>query len=937
MEFSLLGPLRVTDPTGVRAIGSPKQRIILAALLLQADRLVSTERLAHLVWNGSPPAGERPALHNHVMRLRGILAQSPDLIGTEPTGYVLRLAPHRLDTLRFEELRAQGARAAAEYDWEGASGALRTALGLWRGAPLEDVQCDDLHTVHVPFLEQARLDVLQERIDADLRLGCHLEVITELQQASAEHPARERFTALLMLALYRAGRQSDALAVYRDARRHMVAELGIEPGQELRDLQRRILAGDSALAGASPARPAVSASASAPAQVPAAPAQLPADTADFTGRDAAVARLTGLLTGGSAPGTVVISLVAGMGGIGKSALAVHVANRCRKEFPDGQVYVELRGATEPRDPAEVLAEVLGALGIPASTLPAQTQARSALYRSALAGRRLLLVLDDARDAAQVRPLLPGAEGCAVLISSRSRLATLTGATRYDLDVLTEAEAFALLSAVVGAQRVAAEPEAAGLILRCCAGLPLAVRIAGARLAARPNWPLSTLADRLSSARPLDEFTIEDSAVRASFQVSYEALLGSDDTAEQDVACAFRLLGLWPGPDLGLAAAGELLGFVPSRAEDALETLVDAHLLESPSPGRYRFHDLLRAYSAELAEGEVPPEDRRLAVSRLVGWYLHTTASAADQFNPERSRPESGSLVPSRSAIVFADRPAALAWCQSERANLVAVVRLAAASGQSEAAWLLASTTFHFHTQGGHWSDFEAVHTIGLAAARDIGDVSAQIRMLSGLSSAHWALKHLAEAEAAAREACELAEAIADPFLEFMTATHYAMALQGVDRLDEAATWYEKAVTGTGATAKPGHLAAALNNLAFVCQAMGRLDRAVEYYHQALVLARDTGIGFIESAILDGLGLARHQQGEAAAAVALLDEAIALRRRLGDRVGLASSLDHLGDVHAAEDQGDQARAAWQEALTLQPSPESPGATALRAKLVMVSAS
>ena len=935
MEFSLLGPLRVTDPTGVRAIGSPKQRTILAALLLQSDRLVSTEQLTHLVWNGRPPASARPALHNLVMRLRGSFAQSPDLIHTQPTGYVLRLGAHGLDTLRFEELRTQGSRAAAEKDWERAAGVLADALGLWLGAPLEDVQCDDLHAAHVHFLEQARLDVTQDRIDADLHCGRHHAVITELQKVSAEHPSRERFTALLMLALYRAGRQADALAAYRDTRRRLGAELGIEPGSELRELQQRILAADPALAWtAVPAGPAATASATAPAG--AAPAQLPADTPDFTGREAAVARLTELMTGGSAPGTVVISTIAGMGGIGKSALAVHVANLWREQFPDGQIYVELRGATEPRDPAEVLAEVLRALGVPASALPAGTQARSALYRSTLAGRRLLLVLDDASDSAQVRPLLPGAAGCGVLVSSRSRLSALSGATRFDLDVLSEREAWALLSAVVGAQRVAAEPEAAALILQRCAGLPLAVRIAGARLAARPHWPLRTLADRLSSARLLDELTIEDAAVRSSFQVSYEALLTSADAVEQDAARAFRLLGLWLGPDLGLVAAGELLGLAPARAEEALETLVDAHLLESPSPERYRFHDLLRAYAGELADDEEPPQERTLAVDRLVNWYLRTTAFAADQFNPDRTRPEDegNGLSPCPSAIAFADRPTAMAWCRAERANLVAAVRFAAVNGLKVAAWQLPAIAYHFYTQVGYWSDLEAADTIGLAAARDLGDTGAHVRMLIGLSTAHWMHERPAEADAAAREACELVTGISDDALDFTTASHYATTLHGLNRLEEAAAWYEKALAGTASAAKPGLRAATLNNLALVCQRLERYEQAVEYYQEALDLARSAGSGFLEAAVLDGLGVTRHEFGDPEAAVELLDQAITLRRRLGDQTRVAASLEHLGDVHSAENRGDQAHDVWQEALALLPDTESPAALTLREKMAKV---
>ncbi|WP_441248043.1 ATP-binding protein [Kitasatospora sp. McL0602] len=709
-------------------------------------------------------------------------------------------------------------------------------------------------------------------------------------------------------------RLAAALGLDADAREQLVAAVRAEPATDRAADQEA-------------AEPAAD---EAPA--PVVPRLLPYDVADFTGRDAALTDLTELMVGGSRPGMVVISTIAGMGGIGKSTLAVHVAHRCETEFPDGQLYVELRGTTAPRDPGEVLADLLRDLGVPPGAVPVQAEARAALYRSTLAGRRVLIVLDDARDAAQVRPLLPGAQGCGVLITSRSRLATLAGATRLDLDVFEHDEALALLTALVGAERTAAEPAAAAQILVHCAGLPLAIRIAGARLAARPAWTLSSFAERLAGARPLDELAIEDAAVRASFQVSYDALKSSTAATDRDAARAFRLLGLWPGPDLGLGAAAELLGATPGEAERALESLVDAHLLESPAFGRYRLHDLLRAYAGECAEAEETPDKRRAAADRVVTWYLFSVRSAADWFNRERVQLDVSGLPACTTAPVFSGRDAAREWCRQERPNLTAAVSLAAGQPEPVAAWMLPAELFHIFTQTSYWTDLRVCNTLGLEAARRLGDRVAQTRMLTGLSAAQRSLGELPETLETARQALELAESFeGHPHTHFTAMSHYASTLHVLQRFEEAIAAYEHALANRRGPITTGVLAGMMNNLGFAYHALKRYPEAIERYLPALELARETAAHYVEAALLDGLGQAHHGNGDTGRAVTCLTEAITLRTTLADRAGLGSSLDHLGDAHLTAGRPAEAREAWQHALVELEAVRHPAAAAVRSKL------
>jgi DNA-binding SARP family transcriptional activator/tetratricopeptide (TPR) repeat protein len=619
------------------------------------------------------------------------------------------------------------------------------------------------------------------------------------------------------------------------------------------------------------------------------PAQLPATTADFTGRQAAVAALTALMTGGSAAGTVVISTISGMGGIGKSALAVHAAHSWRKDFPDGQLYVELRGTTAPREPSDVLGDLLTALGVAREALPAQIDARATLYRSLLAGRRFLLVLDDARDAAQVRPLLPGSESCGVLISSRSRLSALPGATRFDLAGFEEREACALLSSMVGAERVAAEPEATAMILHHCAGLPLAIRITGSRLAARPSWSLRDLADRLAGAHRLDELEVEDAAVRASFQVSYDALRTSAAATDQAAAQAFRLLGVWAGPDLSLDAAAALFGLPPARAERALEALVDAHLLESPVAGRYRLHDLMRDYAEICATDDLSEEERGTSLARMLSWYLHSADRATRLLSPVRRHldlAEPG-IPPGVPPADLRDYGEALAWCEAERANLGAAVDAALAAGMNRVCWQLAVALSGFFVVRSHWGDWERTSLTALAAAGEDGDRAAEAMVLTSLGRINTDLRHVEAAHDYYRRALSYYREVDDLAGQGRLLTNIGGLLAGHGRHREGADMLEQAVAVLRTTGEP-ILDVPLVNLARVLCYLGELTSARTFAEEALALRIEAGNRGGASGAMEVLALVESSLGHDSEALELMERAVAIRSELKDRRGLAES-------------------------------------------------
>jgi len=935
VQFGLLGPVSLAQDDVLLPIPAPKPRALLTILLLHANQVVSADALADALWEGRPPARATAALHNHVRRLRSSLGEgAADRVRQQSGGYLVEVHPGELDTERFATLCASGTSAARELRWGKASEDLTAALALWRGEPFADlpeIGADFRHR-----LLDSRLQALEGRVEADLALGRHREVVNELRALIREQPLREVFHGQLMLALYRADRQAEALDAFRLLRKTLIDELGVEPSAPVQELHCRILNADPELA-LEAADAAVAAVADPAATAPAIPAQLPADISDFAGRKADVNGLGRLLGAGAPDGParpVVISAVTGIGGIGKTALAVRVGHQVLADYPDGQLYVNLRGTGDsPQAPPEVLAGLLRDLGEPDEAVPPDEEGRAARYRSLTAGRRLLIVLDDARDTAQVRPLLPGSGTCAVLVTSRRRLPGLVGAVPLHLDVLTPPEAFELFTSVVGAERVHAELGAVQQVLGYCGGLPLAVRIAAARLASRPAWTVAALACRLADEhRRLDELQVEDTAVRVSFQMSYTSLEDLEDPGALSPARAFRLLGLIPGPDFTAAAAAALFDQSLHRTEDLLEILVDANLLEDPSPGRYRFHDLLRTFAGELARDGDSAERRERAVSRLIGWYTHTAAAVGEHLRPGSDHWGLDNVPAVAPAQTFPNRAQAVEWCRREQRNLVAVVRLAGERPGDPTAWVLPAQLLLFYAQFGYWDEFRVMNAIGLRTARDLGDPLALQRMISGMVHDCFRLERFAEGVELAREAKDLAEASGNPSLIAGAISNYGAMLHLAGRPEESVVWNERALVAIRALdSGPYAMATTLLNIGVEYANLARFTEAFERFDSALAVTREGDLPYIEAYVLNAMGEASRTAGDTPRAIELFQQATALRTRIGHLDGQAISLTALGDTLQSVGRTEAARTAWRAALAILDELKSPRAAKVRAAL------
>ncbi|MFG3223203.1 BTAD domain-containing putative transcriptional regulator [Kitasatospora sp. NPDC048194] len=670
LRFQVLGPVQAWLDGRPLSLGSPQQQAVLTTLLLHSGRPVTTQDLVDALWGDRPPTQAVAALRTYVSRLRSVIEprrevrRPAELLVSVADGYALRIPGESLDLAVFERLSGEAAAARASGDKREAHRLLAQALDLFSGRPLTGVPG--------PYAEAQRLRLAERQVAAAeelcaaaLDIGLHAEIVGDLNNLTAEHPLRERLRELLMLALYRCGRQAEALGVYTDTRKLLIEELGVEPGAGLSAMHTRILAADPELV--LPVAPARAAREDGPA-APHPPAQLPADVSDFSGRSELVSDLSAVLMNATGQAVVVTSL-AGIGGVGKTTLAVHVAHRVRCEFPDGQLYVDLRGAgASPADPVVVLGDFLHALGV--TDAPDSLDQRAALYRSLLANRRMLILLDNARDADQIQPLIPGVSGCAVLATSRSRLADIPGAQLFDVEELTPAEALALFSAIVGEHRVLAEPEAAMKVVTACGFLPLAVRIAAARLASRPRWSVSDLASRLADQRRrLDELQLGNLAVETTIGLGYGQLSPAE-------ARAFRLLALIDSPDVPLAAAAALLGVDERTAEDLAEALVEANMLECFTPGRYRYHDLLRLYAQRQNERIGDAEEQERAVLRLLDLLIPTVRNAAQVIEPDDPLPEL--LTPLTSpGLGLPTSRAAGDWLRTEGSLLLSAVEAAA--------------------------------------------------------------------------------------------------------------------------------------------------------------------------------------------------------------------------------------------------------------------
>jgi len=919
-RFRILGPLEFRSGEIWSGIGAPKWRALLAALLLNHGQVVSTDRLTDELWGDEPPANPANLIATYVHRLRGLIGD-PDgrVLVTRAPGYQVVVGPDELDATRFARLVAAGRAALASGEAARAVELLTEALDLHRGPPLADVPSSELVATEADRLEESRLVALGLRIEAEIECGEAGGVVGELLRLTAGHPLREELWALLMRALRTAGRQAEALEAYERARRVIGDELGVDPGPGLRQLHQEILAADARPAPRA-VPPAPIATAAPPA--PVVPSQLPADIPDFTGRAEQVEylcdRFADVPDGDAGPGAVVVSLVAGAGGLGKTTLAVHVAHRLRARFPDGQLYANLRGASDqPATPADVLARFLREVAVDGAAVPASEDERAALYRTRLAGRRVLVVLDDARDAAQVRPLVPGSVCCGVLITSRNLLPDLAGGRLVDLDVLDEDEARALLAEIVGADRLGAEPDATDQVLAACAGLPLAIRIAGVRLAARTGWSIQALAGRLADERRrIDEFKAGDLAVRACFQVSFDGLSaagpgrpdpGRPDPGRPDPSRAFRLLGLWHGPSISLPAVSALLAEPEDTVAESLEMLVDAHLLQSLAPDRYRFHDLLRVYAAEQAEAGETRQDRDEAVLRVLTWYLHTAEAAGRVISPQHARVPLGDGHP----LAFASLEQALDWCETERADLVAAARQAAASGLHEIAWKLPAAAMSFFYRRSHWADWVATHSSGLDSARILGDRLAEAWMLNNLGMA-FGLQRKEQAIGCFADALAIYREIGDQQGQARAANNVAQACLRLSRFPEALQAARRSLAVQQQAGDRYGEGIALGNLGDACRELGRFDEAIDRLEQALVIFRELGDQHSEADSLSDLGDVYLTTGRLGEALSCLHASLAIWRANGERHGQAATLSRLGLAHQRAGRPEEARELLSEA-------------------------
>jgi DNA-binding SARP family transcriptional activator len=929
-EFCLLGPLMVRRD-GVAVIVPPgKQRALLAMLLLNVGKVVRLDELTETLWSAGPPPSGPVAAQNYVMRLRKALGDAGrERIITQPHGYLIRVDSGELDVSRFAALLVAARAAARDGAWDQAATSAQGALGLWRGEPLADVDSEVLAAREVPRLAELRLQALQVRIDADLHLGRHTEVIAELRQLAGTHPLRERVHGLLMLALYRDGRQAEALAAYADARRLLVEELGVEPGTGLRELHQQVLTADPALELPTPERSTVG------GREPTVPRQLPATVRHFTGRTRQLAELTDLLNRADedSPGVVVISAIGGTAGVGKTALAVHWAHQVAERFPDGQLYANLRGydpSGVPAAPADVARRFLNALGIPDGRIPPDPESWESLYRSSLAGKRMLIVLDNARDAAQVRPLLPGGPGCLVLVTSRNQLAGLVaaeGAHLLTVDLLSQPDARALVARRLDRVRVRNEPQAVSELIELCARLPIAVSIAVARAAARPAVPLACLVAELRDMPSrLDVLDAGDAAssVRTVFSWSYQNL---SDTA----ARMFRLLSMHAGPDITILAAASLAGLPRDQARRAVGELTGSHLLAEHAHGRFTFHDLLRAYAADQARTCDADAGRRAALHRLLDHYLHSSQAISRLIDPTLTTISLTAPQPGTLPEAPGDYEQAWAWAETEHQVLLAAAHQAAATRFETHAWQMLHALEPFFFRRGRWHEFTTAARTALDAAMRAADMAGQAHMHRLLGRGYALLGSFEEAQIHLSQAVEGFRELGNPADEARAHLNMGVALRWQGRYNDALSQAEQALGLYRAAGHPAGQAGALNNIGTYHTYLGDYQEALACCQQALTGFGELGNRHGTAHALDSLGSAYHCLGQNAQAITCYQQSLDAFRDYGDRLSQAETLTHLGDTHHATGNPQAAHRTWQAALNILSELDHPDASLVHAKL------
>ncbi|MFJ3775429.1 AfsR/SARP family transcriptional regulator [Streptomyces sp. NPDC090075] len=831
LRFNVLGPLEVWSGDTRLRLGGMVQERVLATLLLEPGRLVPVSRLVEAAWEEEPPATASHQVRKAVADLRRRIPDGSQVVLTDGPGYRVALADDQLDLTEFTDLVLRARGAADQGDPAAAIEALRAALELWRGPVLPDV-AGPVISAAAAALDERRVGAAERLFELCLGLGQAAELVADLRDLTARYPLRENLRRQLMLALYRSGRQAEALEEYARVRDLLVEELGIDPGRQLTQVYEGILRESPELAAPVPPE------APAPTPVPVsaqAPCTLPYDLADFSGRDREQRELLDCAqrSGGRAPGIVAID---GMGGCGKTALAVRVAHRLADAYPDGQLYINLRGYTPGEQPvtsATALATLLRALGVPGDQIPDDLEGRTAAWRAALLGRRLLLLLDNAADTAEVRLLMPPAPGCLVLVTSRSRLLDLDGADWTSLGVMSSDDSVGLVSTTLGAERVAAEPEASAELATLCGHLPLALRLATARLRNRPRWTVGYLVDRLrDETRRLDELSLGERSVAATLRLSYQ-------TMAADARSAFRLLALHPGSDIDLHSAAALLGTDTRDAEDILEHLLDVHLVQQPDVGVYAFHDLVRSFALSL-RGPATEEEDQDAVGRLLDYYLTAAEQACELLFPGRRRRATGLPATRAELPDLGDARLALTWFTREHTALSGAVALARAQGYDRhAVWLTRNVVFYLNARG-HISEFRDLSRSAVDAARRLGDLVLLAVSLSNLGVACWKLGRFEEGVEVAREALAVATELSDRDTEAHSESTLGLLNSVLGRFDEALPHLVRAVDLGRELQNVRSESESLTILSTLYEQWGRYPEAVEAARRAVELDRQLG-------------------------------------------------------------------------------------------------
>jgi DNA-binding SARP family transcriptional activator len=930
LRLAVLGPVTAWRD-GVRiGLGPSKQRAVLGLLALTPNVPVHRKTIIDALWGDHVPATAVHMVQVYVNRLRGLL-DAGCLATSAGTSYELVAAGDQLDLMVFEAhaSRATQAHAAGELDL--ACAAYVRALDTWRAEPLADIEILHAHPV-VVALRQRRSDLVIRYAEAATAAGRPEQALPRLRELAAAEPLNERAQSALMLALAGSGQQAAALALFDDLRRRLDDQLGVRPGAELAEAQQRVLRQD--VPYAADRRPPESGHHDRKGTAPLAPRQLPATVAVFAGRDAEWAALTKALEDGGGGGHGEIVTITGIAGVGKTTLAVHWAHHVARSFPDGQLYVNLRGfdpSGAPVAAAEAIRGFLTALSVPAEMIPASTDDQAALYRSLLADKRMLVVLDNARDPAQVRPLLPGSAGCMTLVTSRSWLAGLVaaeGACHLSLDVLEHDEAAELLTGRLGNGRATAEPEALADLVALCAGLPVALVIVAARAIAQQHLPLRGLAAELRAAKNrLDALTTGDTAtdVRSVFSWSYLSLSGP-------AARLFRLAGLHPGPSLSSEAAASLAGMPLATARRSLRELVSAGLIEEHTPGWFAFHDLLREYAAERAKSAGTQASRHAARHRILDHYLYTALAAATMLEPRQFQ----IATPRRAAGVtlgrFADPSAAADWFEAEHAALLAAITLAADLGFDMHACQLAVTLTGVLDQSARWGDLAAYSAIALASAQRSGQREAEAYAQRGLGGAFARLGRYADAHSHLRRCLDLFTELRDLGGQARAHLNLACLLHLMDDSEQALSHAHRSRELFELLQdQPAGLAGALNTVGWFEAQHGHTDEGLAYCQQALALAEEAGDGLIAAFTWDSLGYVHHLRGQHEAAITCHQQAAAMLAELGSFWYRAEVLINLGDTHAAAGDPQAARELWREALEVFERMHHPETERLRAKL------